>query len=123
MGLLGPTFSILLVTLLSSIGFGMSSSVSAADVEIVVKQKAFTPQQIKIKAGDSVTWTNKDQEDHFLTSAGGLDIEVVPGTEFLLIHKLLHPDDSYKYTFTKPDTYHYFCAIHMQMWGTVAVEK
>ena len=117
--------STLLITLLLTFGFGVLSYANAADFQIVVKPgaRAFTPQEIKIKLGDKVTWTNKAEEEHFLTSAGPSSIQVVPGTEFLLIHKLLHPGDSYTHTFSEPETYVYFCAIHMQMWGTVTVEK
>jgi len=118
--------SILLITLLLSMGFGVTYDAEAADFEIVVKPgtKEFTPHEIKIKVGDRVTWTNKSGEEHFLTSAGHSGIKVLPGTEFLMIHKLLHPGESHTHTFSEhPETYPYFCAIHMQMWGTVTVEK
>jgi plastocyanin len=116
---------ILLVTFPLSLGFAVGNPLEAAEFEIAVKPgvKAFTPQEIKIKAGDQVTWVNKDEEEHFLTSAGSLTREVVKGTEDLMIHTLLHPGARYTHNFTEPETYYYFCAIHMQMWGTVIVEK
>jgi plastocyanin len=76
-----------------------------------------------VKAGDKVVWINRDGEEHFLTSTGPASRQQVLGTENLEIHKLLRPSESYSYTFQQPDTYHYFCAIHLQMWGTVIVEK
>jgi plastocyanin len=115
----------LLISLLLIVGLGMASSVDAADAEIVVKPgtKAFTPRELKIKSGETVTWVNRDQEEHFLTSAGPSSRQVVVGTEDLEIHGLLHPGESYTHTFGQPETYFYFCAIHMQMWGAILVEK
>ena len=106
------------------VGAGMASHSEAADFQIAVKKetRAFTPQEITIKAGDEVMWVNDSDEKHFLTSAGSSDVEVVSGTEHLMIHKLMHPGDSYMYTFTKPETYFYFCAIHLNMWGTINVK-
>jgi len=108
-----------------SIGVGVVPPADAADFEIVIKQglKTFMPQAIKIKLGDRVTWTNRDDEDHFLTSAGPATNQTVMGTENLEIHRFLRPGESYTHSFTLTETYYYFCAIHMQMWGTVIVEK
>ena len=117
--------SIILLTLLLSIGFGVTSGAGAPDFKISVKPgaRAFTPQEIKIKLGDKVSWINEGEEEHFLTSAGPSTKLVVQGTENLEIHKLLRPGESYTHEFAEADTYYYFCAIHMQMWGTVTVER
>lgn len=122
---LSRTLAILLVNLLLLIGFGAISYAHAAEFRIVVKPgtKAFTPQEIKIKLGDQVIWVNEGQEDHFLTSAGPSSKPFVPRPGDLEIHKLLHQGESYMHSFAEADTYYYFCAIHMQMWGTVIVEK
>jgi plastocyanin len=104
---------------------GATPDADAADFKIVVKPgvKAFTPQEIKIKSSDQVSWINEGAEEHFLTSAGPSSKQVVRGTESLEIHKLLKPGESYNHSFTLPETYYYFCAIHMQMWGSITVEK
>ena len=114
-----------LILVLLSIGGGVVPPADAADIEIVVKQglKTFTPQMIKIKLEDRVSWINKDDVEHFLTSAGPSTKQVVRGTENLEIHRLLRPGESYTHSFTQTETYYYFCAIHMQMWGMVIVEK
>ena len=125
MRLLSRILSILIVTNLLSIGFEVASYTDAADFKIVVKPgtKAFSPQQIKIKVGDQVIWVNEGQEDHFLTSAGPSSRLEAVNTENLMIHTLIHPGESYARSFTEAETYHYFCAIHNEMWGTVIVEK
>ena len=114
---------VLLITFLLSSGFALAPDIHAADFKIVVKAgtKAFSPQAIKIKSGDTVTWTNNDQEEHFLTSAG--TAKEVKRAEDLFIHKLIRPGESYSHPFTEPEIYHYFCAIHNEMWGTVTVER
>jgi plastocyanin len=114
-----------LVTLLLSIAPAVISPSEAADYKVVVKlgSKAFTPQEMKIKLGDKVIWMNESEEEHFLTSAGPLSKQMVRGTEELEIHKLLKPREGYTHSFAKADTYYYFCAIHLQMWGIVIVEE
>jgi plastocyanin len=106
-------------------GTALIRDVEAATIRIVVNPavKAFNPQHVSAKLGDEVTWVNEDQEDHFLTSAGPSSGRTVIGAENLLIHKLLHPATSYSHRFSEPGTYNYFCAIHMQMWGSVSVEQ
>jgi len=118
-------FSLLLITLLASIGFGVISYTQAADFKIVVKPgaKAFMPQEVKIRLGDKVSWVNESGEEHFLTSAGPSSKQVVIGTENLEIHQLIPAGASYAHSFKEPETYFYFCAIHNQMWGAVVVEK
>jgi plastocyanin len=114
-----------LITLLLLIGPVVISAAEAADYSVVVKPglKAFTPQEMKIKLGDKVNWINESEEEHFLTSVGPLSKQMVSSTEELEIHKLLKPGEGYTHSFAKADTYYYFCAIHLQMWGTVIVEE
>ena len=119
------TISLLLITLFLSVGFGVISYADAADFKVVVKPgtKAFTPQEIKIKLGDKVSWVNESGEEHYLTSAGPSSRQTVIGPENLEINQLLPTGASYTHSFKEPETYFYFCAIHTQMWGTVVVEK
>ncbi len=125
MYLLSHTPVILLTILLLVIKLGATSYADAADFKIVVKPgvKAFTPQEVKIQLGDQVIGINEGEEEHFLTSAGPSSKQVVRGTENLEIHKLLKPGESYTHSFAIPETFYYFCAIHMQMWGSITVEK
>ena len=39
------------------------------------------------------------------------------------MNAVLHPGTSYSYVFSEPGTYQYFCAGHMQMWGTIIVKE
>ena len=72
----------------------------------------FGPQTLTVKAGTTVTWTNKDDIPHGIAATGN----AFPRS------KALDTDDSYSFTFTTPGTYQYFCYIHPHMTGTIVVE-
>jgi plastocyanin len=72
----------------------------------------FGPQSVTVKAGTTVTWTNKDDIPHGIASANNAFTK----------SKALDTDDSYSFTFTTPGTYRYFCYIHPHMTGTIVVE-
>jgi plastocyanin len=72
----------------------------------------FTPQTTTVKAGTTVTWTNKDDIPHGIASSNNAFTK----------SKALDTDDSYSFKFTTPGTYQYFCYIHPHMVGTIVVE-
>ncbi len=72
----------------------------------------FDPPVIQVKAGSTVTWTNKDNFTH--------DVHLLSGINW--ISSPLHPGESASYTFTKPGDYDYQCDFHSQnMKGRVIV--
>ncbi|MEU6346078.1 plastocyanin/azurin family copper-binding protein [Streptomyces sp. NPDC046977] len=92
-----------------------SSAAPAAPVSgnaVAIKNFAFSPATLKVKAGTTVTWTNQDTDAHTVTSAaaGGP-----------LQSAALATHATYRYTFTKPGTYAYLCTIHPFMTATVEV--
>jgi plastocyanin len=84
---------------------------SAGGVQVAMKNIAFDPTSITIKAGESVTWTNDDGVTHTVTADNGeFDSgDVAPGATF-------------SFTFAKAGTYPYHCTIHPGMKGTVLVQ-
>jgi amicyanin len=72
----------------------------------------FNPPTLTVKAGTTVTWTNKDDIPHGIASSSNAFTR----------SKALDTDDSYSFTFTTPGTYQYFCYIHPHMVGTIVVE-
>ncbi len=82
---------------------------SGADVKI--DNFSFTPQAIAVKAGTTVTWTNRDDIPHTVVSS-----------DFVFKSKTLDTDDTFTLTLVKPGTYSYFCSIHPKMTGTVVVK-
>ncbi len=72
----------------------------------------FTPKSLTVKAGTTVTWTNKDDIPHGIAASDNAFKK----------SKALDTDDSFSYTFTTPGTFQYFCYIHPHMVGTIVVE-
>jgi plastocyanin len=71
----------------------------------------FNPQQLTVKAGTTITWTNKDDIPHAVAAVG---------RQFR--SKALDTGDAYSFTFTTPGSYAYFCSLHPHMTGTIVVE-
>jgi amicyanin len=72
----------------------------------------FNPQTVTVKAGTTVTWTNKDDIPHGIAATNNA-FKRSPA---------LDTDDSFSFTFTTPGTYQYFCYVHPHMTGTIVVE-
>ncbi len=89
---------------------GPASTVAPAHL-IVVKDFMFSPVSMKIKAGAQVTWTNKDEEPHTVSSNDGVFRSFA-----------LDTNDTFSFKFDKPGTYKYTCTIHPRMTGTIVVE-
>ena len=72
----------------------------------------FMPQTLTVKAGTTVTWTNRDDIPHGIASENNAFAK----------SKALDTDDSYSVMFATPGTYKYFCYVHPHMTGTIVVE-
>lgn len=86
-------------------------NVNASGTEVRVDNFTFGPEAITVSVNSTVTWVNKDDVPH-----------VIASTEGVFKSKALDTDDKYSYTFSKPGTYPYFCAIHPKMVGKVIVQ-
>jgi amicyanin len=83
----------------------------AANIEVKIDNFTFNPQQIMVKAGDTVTWTNHDDIPHTVTSK-----------TMAFRSKAMDTDDKFSFTFATPGTYAYFCSLHPMMTGSIVVE-
>jgi plastocyanin len=84
----------------------------AAAATVGIDNFTFNPQQLTVKAGTKVTWTNRDDIPHGIAATGNTFTR----------SNALDTDDTYSFTFTTPGTYQYFCYIHPHMTGTIVVE-
>ena len=84
----------------------------------IKKDKSFDPNPIEIKAGDSVTWTNDDNDIHTVTSGSSEGPTI--GQEF--DSGAIASGDSFTHKFEKTGTYEYFCSFHESMIGKVVVK-
>ena len=87
-----------------------ASSVNEHDIEI--QGFAFSQEDLKIKAGETVTWTNLDGASHTVTSDKDAVFE----------SPLLKKGQSFSHTFTEAGVYSYHCALHPSMEAKIIVE-
>lgn len=89
-----------------------TSTPPVAGTAVTITDFAFAPANLTVKVGDTVTWTNKDEEPHNVVANDGSFRS--PG---------LDSDGTYSYTFTKAGSFDYICGIHPFMRGTVVVSR
>ncbi|GEM_PF-1295174 len=113
-----------LLIMVISITIGKIQRADAADqaeFRIPEGRTEFAPKAQQIKVGGSVKWINEDKRTHFLTAADPNRKEPAHVVDDLLIHHLLPPGEMFQMQFDKPGNYDFFCAIHMEMRGTITV--
>ncbi len=72
--------------------------------------KAYNPNPVTIKQGDTITWTNKD-----------FGIHTVTDSEETFSSDDLRPDQTFEYMFDSAGTFEYHCKLHPTMVGKVIV--
>jgi plastocyanin len=90
---------------------GPTTAAQPEPAQIVVKNFMFQPMAQTVKAGATVTWSNKDDEPHTVKSDTGLFRSGAMDT-----------NESFSFKFDKPGTYHFTCSIHPRMTGTIVVQ-
>jgi plastocyanin len=91
-----------------------SQAQTANTNSVTIENFAFSPSQITVKKGTTVTWTNNDTTAHTVTE---LDDKDGPKSG------QLEQGDKYNFTFNTAGTFHYHCTIHTDMLGTVIVTE
>jgi plastocyanin len=94
---------------------GTSMAASGQDTpvatnSVAIQNFAFSPATVTVKAGTTITWTNRDQDPHTVSAMAGP------------FHSpALTTGQSFRYTFTSSGRYDYLCTIHPFMTATVVV--
>lgn len=83
----------------------------AADHAVAISGSAYSPANVTVAVGDTVTWTNSDQISHTATADGGSFDTGALGN-----------GASGTVTFSNAGTFPYHCSIHPDMTGSVVVE-
>ncbi len=80
-----------------------ASTTSADDKTVVVQlgEHFFDPSSITVRVGTTVVWRNNGQQTH--------DIHARDGS---FDSPLLNPGNTFRFTFTKPGLYPYYCIPH-----------
>ena len=77
---------------------------------VEMRDVAFAPARVTVRAGDSVAWRNGDIVAHTATSEeGGFDVDVPPGGDGSAV-------------MARPGTFGYTCRYHPTMTGRIVVE-
>lgn len=79
--------------------------------QVKIDNFSFSPVDLEIKAGTTVTWTNADDIPHTVVS-----------NDKVFKSKALDTDQKFSFTFDKPGTYPYFCSLHPKMTAKVVVQ-
>lgn len=80
---------------------------------VTIDNFRFSPAEITVQRGATVTWVNVDDAPHTATSK--------PGTP-AFDSGPLDTDAAFSFTFKTPGTYRYYCKIHPHMTATVVVK-
>ena len=94
-------------------GGGPTSSTAGttgSGTAVTIDNFAFSPATLKVKVGQKVSWTNKQQGvAHTVTADGGTFDHPMPSGA------------TFSFAFTKAGSFAYHCTIHPSMHGTIVV--
>lgn len=94
-----------------------ASLVDGVEAEVGVIDNTFRPGELEVAAGTEVVWTNDGRNDH--------NVVPVEGDDWGVEAEAFAPHAEYRYRFTEPGTYDYYCSLHgtatKGMVGTIVV--
>lgn len=90
---------------------GDPATKAATPMIIVIKDFAFSPSNVTVEPGTTVTWVNKDESPHTVTGKG----KVFRSTA-------LDTNDRFSYRFAQPGEFTYYCTLHPMMVGKIIVK-
>lgn len=99
--------------LFGALALALPHLAAAQTAEVEVLDYKYQPQELRIKAGTTVKWVNKEKRTShsviWLGPAGGFESD------------RFFPGESYERKFDKPGTYPYTCGPHPEMKGVIVV--
>jgi plastocyanin len=87
------------------------AAAQSGHASVQISNYGYAPDDITVKVGTKITWTNHDPTAHTATANNNTSFNT--GT--------INPHQSRTVTFTKVGTYPYHCVFHAFMTGTVTV--
>ncbi|MFC3964618.1 cupredoxin domain-containing protein [Nocardia jiangsuensis] len=100
----------------TSAAAGVPTSQQATEpstITVRVDEMAFSPAELEVRVGDTVTWEFADSAAH---SVQGI------GDRAMGINSPILNEGSWSYTFIAPGNYRYLCSLHPEMRGAVVVQ-
>jgi nitrite reductase (NO-forming) len=107
-----------------------ASTESAASnaTTVLIVNFAYSPADLTVPVGTTVTWVNQDSVGHTVTEGdpnspkqAGMRVFDSSGEAVNGKVGLIGPGESWSYTFTTPGTYEYYCIVHPYMIGRITV--
>ncbi len=89
------------------------SAFAQQTVEVTIQDYRFLPAEVRIKAGDTVKWINREKRTSH---------SVLFAAENGLESERMFPQEHWQRTFAQPGSYSYRCGPHEEMKGLVLVE-
>ena len=86
-----------------------SATPAQTGTAVTIEGDKFSPAELTIKVGDTVTWTNLDSVNHTIV------FDTFQSTS-------LKKNDTYQHTFDTAGTFDYICSIHTFMKATIIVK-
>ena len=102
------------ITVFLSLLAGAAESKDSGVRKIEIKGRKYTPAKLTIKAGQSVIWSNRDDQDHQIIVT--LDGKTVDESENL------GRGDTFRFKFEKAGKYRFHCKLHPREKGEIIVE-
>jgi plastocyanin len=100
-------------------GGGSGGGGGGGGAEVGMMNIQFDPQDVTIKAGETVTWTNDEGVAHDVDKTSGPGPQFSSGPEGGMME-----GDTFEHTFDRPGTYEYICRVHAPgMAGTIEVTE
>ncbi|MFC3075173.1 cupredoxin domain-containing protein [Shinella pollutisoli] len=90
------------------LAIGGPARAEASTVRITVEKLAFVPEEITVRAGDTIEWVNKDPFAHTATVKGGWEVAIPPGKTGTRVA-------------AAGDDIEYYCRFHPNMKGRIVV--
>jgi plastocyanin len=98
--------------LLALLAFAVAGAAPDA-ATVTIDNFAFSPAELTVPVGTTVTWTNRDDIPHTVTSAETLR---------LFKSDTLDTDEHFSYRFDHAGRFAYFCSLHAHMQGVIVVK-
>ena len=92
-----------------------SSKPPAGGMAVSMQNITFSPNNLSVKMGDTVTWTNDESIGHDVTAEDGSFKSGAPGG--------LKQGDTFEHAFDKAGSFAYNCTVHPNMTGTIEVTQ
>ena len=104
-------FCVVLATSLLTGRLSAREAEMATSPSVHIDNFTFTPQEITITRGATVTWVNDDDIPHDIAAS-----------DKAFRSKAMDTEEKYSFKFNEPGTYAYFCSLHPHMQGKVIVK-